>query len=301
MADQASTLRRLMLQKNAVEGGVDPIRVASTRLRQPSAPRQSRVISVASGKGGVGKSCLVATLGTWLARRGQRVLMIDGDFGLANLEILLNVQASATLEEVMRGDATIADAIIGVEPNLWLIPSASGLMAYREADLPTRQKIVTLLNDLPWSMDTVLIDGGAGVGDAVLNLHGMGHQSLVVVTPDPTSISDAYALIKQLRTRVGVSQIGVVVNFVTDGREAQGVFKHLQEVTTRFLDVRLEFVGHWERDEKVSQSVLRRKILLDLDSKARSIPSLNLLGKRIEERPANSAEFWKTLFYEVRA
>ena len=255
------------------------------RAAGPAARSLPKVITIASGKGGVGKSCFTATLGSWLAREGQRVLLVDGDFGLANLDILLNVQPVATLEQVLRGNATLQEAIVGVERNLWLIPAASGLMDYKGADASTRQNLIGVFEQCPWEMDFVLIDGGAGVQENVLSLHRPEFESVVMLTPEPTALTDAYGLIKMLRRESGIRRASVVVNQVTDGREGTQAFQKLKEVAARFVDVQLEYLGHWQRDEKVGEAVMKRKILLDLnpgESSPVSVPSLQVLAKRFQ-------------------
>jgi len=291
-----------------------------------------RVITVASGKGGVGKSCLVANLGTLLARRGHRVLLVDCDFGLANLDIMLNVQPSASLEQVLEGSASIHEAVVGVEPNLWLIPSFSGVIEAARGEMASaREKILALFEEFPWEMDFILMDVGAGIQPNVLSLHHPSFETTVVITPEPTSLTDAYGLIKLLKRQSGIGKAGVVVNRVTDGREGVKVFQKLNDVAKRFMDVQLEYLGHWQKDEKITESVLKRKILLDLDEGASSVPSLELLAKRFQTSvrkfesnrekhpvasplrvgrfmdepaqlaPGNTARFWRTLLGEVKA
>jgi flagellar biosynthesis protein FlhG len=330
MMDQAETLRRLMQQRQD----------AGSKHYFASKARGPRVITVASGKGGVGKSCLVANLGTLLARQGQKVLVVDIDFGLANLDILLNVQPAATLEQVLEGSANLQEAVVGVEPNLWLIPSVSGvvdgLMDFRGTDSSTRTRLADLFESFPWEMDFILMDVGAGIHANVLSLHHASFETTVVVTPEPTSLTDAYGLIKTLKRKVGIRRAGVVVNQVTDGREGTRVFQKLNDVANRFMDVQLEYLGHWQKDEKVSEAVLKRKTLIDLDEGALSIPSLQLLTKRFQSQtqkfdnsveksrhgsvsgasplrtgrftdepaqaaPGNTAGFWRTLLGEVKA
>lgn len=315
--DQADTLRRLMQQQRKVEPGT-PVRAGSPQ-----------VITVASGKGGVGKSCFSASLGTLLARRGKRVLLVDGDQGLANLDILLNVQPTATLDQVLEGKASIQEAIVGVEPNLWLIPSASGLVDFRQADRETRSALVSLFEDCPWEMDFIILDAGAGIQNNVLSLHSPAFESIVMLTPEPTALTDAYGLIKLLRRQVGIKRCSVIVNQVTDGREGTQTFQRLQEVAAKFIDVQLEYLGHWQRDEKIKQAIIQRKTLLDLDSGASSLPSLELLAKRFTTKfvgqaksatvvasalrtgrftdepaqvaPGNTGQFFRTLLGEVKA
>lgn len=324
--DQADTLRRLMQARDR--------QAEAEAVAGPSA----RVITVASGKGGVGKSCLVANLGALLARQGLRVLLVDGDLGLANLDILLGLprEHRATLEQVLDGKARIQDAIVGVEPNLWLIPAGSGLNELRQSGPETRLRLMRVLEASPWEMDVILIDAGAGIGHGVLSLQSPSFESVVVATPEPTAIADAYALIKMARIQAGVLRFGLVVNQVTDARQGLAVHQRLKEVAARFLangDVHVDYIGHWSRDEKITQSVMKRKILLDLDDGAPSRACLELLAKRIsaggqaargrgdgprpgppgaqglqglhglqglQKGPGNTARFWRTLLGEVK-
>ncbi len=269
--DQADTLRRLMRE-----------RAGDSRQDEEGVPVHCpQVLTVASGKGGVGKSCLVANLGTRLARQGLRVLIVDGDFGLANLDLLFGVQVEATLENVLQGHAPIQDALVGIEPNLWLLPSASGLMSARGWGLPDRERLLRMLEQCPWEMDIILIDAGAGIHDSVLELHSPAYRSLLVLTPEPTSLADAYALVKCLRRSMQVSRFEVVVNQASDGREAQATFQKLKDIASRFLDVELVYLGHLSRDEKIIQSVMKRKILLDLDGECAAAKCIDLIAKRL--------------------
>lgn len=309
--DQADTLRRMMLKRQISPQSGTGAGVLKTQSRGP------KIMTVASGKGGVGKSCFSATIGTMLARSGHRVLLIDGDHGLANLDIILNVQPTATLDQVLEGEASIQEAVLGVEPNLWLIPAASGLVDFKNADLETRTRLLGVLEQCPWEMDFVIVDAGAGIGNNVLSLHHPQFESVVMLTPEPTSLTDAYGLIKLLR-RQGIKQASVVVNQVTDGREGTQVFQRLKDVAAKFVDIQLEYLGHWQRDEKIKQAIIQRKILLDLDSGASSLPSLQLLVKRFQTKfsgqsdektmtglahvaPKNTGMFFRTLLGEVKA
>ena len=272
--DQADTLRRLMKARDELT----PARKA--REFTGSGPR---IITVASGKGGVGKSSLVVNLGALLARSGLKVLLVDGDTGLSNLDILLGLpqEHRATLEQVIDGDARLQDAIVGVEPNLWLIPSSSGLMDLRQSGPETRSRLLEVFDECPWEMDIILMDIGAGIQDNVLSMHSPLFESIVVLTPEPTSLTDGYSLIKLLCNQVGVRRASIIVNQVTDGRQGLQTFQKLKDVAARFMDVELEYLGHWQRDEKIRISVMKRKILLDLDERAPSIPCLELLAKRL--------------------
>jgi flagellar biosynthesis protein FlhG len=300
--DQADTLRRLMQKRKSSSSG-----------ERTDGLARAQVLTVASGKGGVGKSSLVANLGALLARSGLRVLLVDGDFGLANLDILLGVQAQGSVEQVLDGTIGVREAVVGVEQNLWLLPASTGFAAARAWKDDSRERLISLFESFPWEMDLVIVDAGAGIQDNVLRLHSPLYRSLVVLTPEPTSFTDAYGLIKLLKRECAVNRVSVIVNQVTDGREGIATFQKLKDVADRFLDVRMEYLGHCVRDEKFVQAVMKRKTLLDLDSGTAAVQALELLAKRIRCEagnpaglnvvtvPKNAAGFWRTLLGEVKA
>ncbi len=352
MNDQADTLRRMM-QDRLSSSSRGQIREPVPAQTVPGGMRGPVVITVASGKGGVGKSCLVANIGTALARAGIRTLLVDGDFGLANLDIILGLNPGAgapgqsgasgghwvaTMEDIVDGRARISEAVLGVEPNLWIVPAASGVMEVRFAEEQLRERAISLFESCPWEMDVVLVDVGAGIHSRVLSLHSPAFRSVVVVTPEPTSITDAYGLIKLLRRQRLVTRPQIIVNQVTGEAEAEQVFHRLDEVAHRYIDgIELEYLGCVPRDEKISRSVRQRKILLDLDLESPAVPSFERLARRLSPQargmagvhrnvghntgqspgeepglsrfteeparmaPGNSARFWRTLLGEVRA
>ncbi|MBL7716710.1 MAG: P-loop NTPase [Bdellovibrionales bacterium] len=265
--DQADTLRRLM-QFHGKK--ITP----APRLRQP-------VYVFSSGKGGVGKSVCVSHLGAQLARQGLRVLLVDGDFGLANLDILLNIQPVATFEEVVSGQASMKEALIGVEPNLWLLPSGSGWLEARAWAPDFREKLVGLFEACPWEMDVILVDSGAGIHESVLSLHQHEVNSVVLLTPEPTAFADAYGLIKTLNRVKEIRDFKIVVNQVASEAEGEEIFNKFQGVCRKFLEVNLQFFGSICRDEKVTQAVMKRKILLDLDMRASAVQGLERISRRL--------------------
>ncbi len=308
--DQANTLRMLMQEKSRAQ-----------RQHQP------QVISVSSGKGGVGKTCFVAHLGTRLARMGYRVMLIDGDFGLANLDIILNAQTEITVEQILSGKATVQSAILGIEPGLWLLPAGTGISELRATErAEDRAKFLSLLQSIPWEMDFVIIDGGAGIHDQVLSLQHPDFISTVVMTPEPTSFTDAYGMIKILNRDVGIENVAIVVNQVADEAQALRCFQKLNQVVSNFLGFELNYFGHWKKDPRVIQSVMNRKILLDLDERSES-ESLAEIADEFEKRLKNqhfsesakapgtgfespfagkarrmtTASFWNTILGEVNA
>jgi flagellar biosynthesis protein FlhG len=314
MNDQADTLRRIMQQREDEE---------RAEFEGPTHAPARHVITFSSGKGGTGKSVLAANLGALLARSGLRVMLVDGDFGLANLDLILNVQPHAwegsggearfaTLEDVLEGQAQVQEAVVGIEPNLWLLPARSGLSGARLRPGTDRAMLARLFERFPWEMDVLLVDLGPGISESVVSMHSPEFSSVVILTPEPTALADAYGLIKLLRRERGVVKVSVIVNRVTDAREALLTFQKLRDVAARFVDVQLEYLGHCPEDEKFVQSVMKRKILLDLSGEVAgtqsrgmregspAVAALELLSKRLrsglESQEALSARpFWKNL------
>ena len=282
-ADQADTLRRLMEERAMLIPSVEPELLISAH-RLPACPP---VLAIASGKGGVGKSFVAANVGALLARKGLRVMLVDADCGLANLDILFGVRPEVTLEEVLEGRAPLQSALIGIEANLWLLPSSGGwsqlVSSGQEEDRTRKISLARLLESCPWEMDVILLDSGAGISDSVLDLHHPEFHSLVVVTPEPTSMADAYALIKSLKLKRGISRFGMIVNQVADARAAIQCHQKLKDIAGKFLGIQLDYLGHVARDEKIIISVMKRKILLDLNSEAAAAKCLDLVAKRIGE------------------
>ncbi|MCM2277221.1 MAG: hypothetical protein NDJ89_04040 [Oligoflexia bacterium] len=296
--DQAATLRKLMRDR------------AGLAEEARAAPRAARVMTVSSGRSGVGRSSLVANVGALLARAGARVLLVDGDVERAGLDGHFEARHRATIGAVLEGRAGLDEALVALEPNLWLLPASSGVL---EAKGDAR--VSALFEACPWEMDLVLVDSGAGTRESVLRFHGPFHDSVVVVTPEPAAIAEAYGLLKLLRGHSGVRRAEVIVNRVTHEPEARLVFEKLKEVVDRFLGLELEYAGHCGYDENFTRAVMNRKILLDLNPGAPALPALELVSRRFRSRlslnriqdgpgqgkPGNTARFWRTLLGEVKA
>ncbi len=244
MKDQAERLRELAL-----------------RVREPQAvplPGRARVVAVTSGKGGVGKTSLVANLATVLARRGRRVTVLDADFGLANLDILLNLNPSRNLGDLLRGEAGAEEVVLEVEPGLRVIPGASGVDALAEVHGEERRRMLASLASLTGDQDLLLVDTAAGIGRNVLDLCGAAGEVLLVTNAEPTSLTDAYGLLKVLWGRRAAAQVRLVVNGVSGAAEGRAVHARLAQVVQRFLHRGLDYLGHIARDECVGLSALRQ-------------------------------------------
>jgi len=204
---------------------------------------RTKTISVTSGKGGVGKSTLLANLAVQMARLGKRVLILDGDLGMANVDVMFGLRAQYSLEHVLAGQMELAEVVIEVAPNIRLIPGGSGVASLQNLSAAERQFILDQVSELDWPVDILLVDTASGIDENVLTLNSAAEEILVVVTPDPSSLTDAYALIKVLHLKFNEDKFSIVLNMVTDEAEAQRTFKRLSDVALNFLNVSLSYAG----------------------------------------------------------
>lgn len=252
MRDQAQRLRELAARARAGDRGDGP------PSSPPAASRPGRVLAVASGKGGVGKTSLVANLATVLARRGNRVTVLDADFGLANLDILLNLNPAKNLGHLLRGEARPEEVVQVAGPGLRVIAGASGLQELADLRGEDRRALLASLAPLTGDQDFVLLDAAAGIGRTVVGLCRAAGEVLLVTNAEPTSLTDAYGLVKVIWSRDPGVVVRLVVNGVAGPEEGRGVHARLDEVASRFLHRRLSYLGHIVRDEHVARSARRQ-------------------------------------------
>jgi len=237
--DQASRLRRLMHDA-----------------------RETRTIAVASGKGGVGKSNVALNLSILLSVSGKRVALVDGDLGLANLDVLVGVNVRANLSHVIAGKKRLKDVIIDLPCGVQFIPGASGLVKMASLSEFERARLIEELTALEADNDVIVIDCGAGISSEVLRLSTAAEQVLAVTTPEPTAITDTYALIKVLTQRGYRGQISLLVNFASSRHEARVTCERVSEVARQFLGRQVFDGGHVLDDPTVSEAVCRREPLV---------------------------------------
>ncbi|MGI9013155.1 MAG: MinD/ParA family protein [Phycisphaerales bacterium] len=226
-------------------------------LRPASRPL-ARAIAVTSGKGGVGKSNVAVNLAAAFAARGCRVCLIDGDLGLANADVLCNLTPRKTLDDVVYGRCKLGEAILAAPGGFHLLAGASGVA--RMANLTPEQQgdLVRRMTALEKVVDVILIDTGAGISRSVLDFNAAAHDVLVVVTPEPPSITDSYGLIKALAKQRSVARMHVIVNQARSEGEARSVFRRLDHVSRTFLQRPLAYAGHVPEDSAVRDCVRQR-------------------------------------------
>ncbi len=262
-----------------------------------------RVISVTSGKGGVGKSNIVVNLGLALSRQGLKVLLIDADLGLGNLDILLGLTPKFTIQDVLSLRRNLADVLVDGPGGLKILPASSGIPELAMLDEFQKLFLLNEMDHYTEDIDVVLIDTGAGISHNVLFFNIAAHERIVVVNNQPPSIADAYALIKVLATQYSEKRFKLIVNGLAHKREAESVYRTLLKVTERFLgqEISLDYLGFIPHDEAVPQAVMRQQPVLTLYPQAPASKSFVVLAQSLWESPmpsgidGNIKLFWRRL------
>ncbi|MHB8130198.1 MAG: MinD/ParA family protein [Mobilitalea sp.] len=238
-------------------------------VKEQTAPRRvARVITVTSGKGGVGKSSISVNLAIALSRLGNRVIILDADFGLANIEVMLGIRPQYNLADLMFRGKNLAEIITDGPENIGFISGGSGI---QELTNLTRDQIVYLIQklvELDEKADIVIVDTGAGIADSVLEFVAASSEVLLIATPEPTSITDAYALLKTLNRKKDISLqdtvIKMVANRIDSDDDGMELYNKLSLVVSKFLNLKLEYLGALPQDPSVSKAVMRQKPAITL-------------------------------------
>ncbi len=267
--------------------------------------RALQVITVTSGKGGVGKSSLAVNLGITLARLGRRVCIFDADTGLANVNILLGLRPERGLDRVLSGECTIEDVLLDGPHGLRVVPGASGISECVELDAKHQRRLVSELARIEQDFDYLLLDTAAGVSETTLDFVSAGHRILLVITPEPTSLTDAFSLLKLSLRRQAVN-CDVVVNMVRDSREAQQIYQRFDTAARRYLNAEVRLLGFVQRDESLRSAVtLQRPVALFADGDPSRRP-FERLAEGLEQTPADTeraqsfSRFWFRRFMQQR-
>lgn len=220
-------------------------------------------LSIMSGKGGVGKTNLALNLGYALYKSNQKLLLMDCDLGLANLDVLLGMSPDNNLQDLLRPEVDPSQVVQAIEPNGFdFLPAASGVPELVEMDEDMQSLLMEKLTDMISGYDFLVLDLGAGINSTVLSFAAMTHFRVVIITPEPTSLTDSYALMKVLQSNHGVNDFHVVVNQASGEKEAKVTFERLQMACKRFLNINLRSLGYVRTDPAVLESVRRQTPLL---------------------------------------
>jgi len=254
---------------------------------------KARRVAVISGKGGVGKTVITANIAAELATANNRILVLDADLGLANLDIILGLDPKYTMHDIFQGNCRWEDALVTTSKGFDLLPAGSGLHENTVLSKNLSEKMEALLSDLEDRYDIILFDAGAGLGDVVLFVANLAHRILVVVTPEPTSLMDAYASIKVLNQHYDRNEFLLLVNQANPEHPDQigtAVAGHLQAVISKFVDasksppVYLQLIGSLPQDPAIPRSVRNRKLLSDICPPAASACLVNTIANSLRTR-----------------
>ncbi len=222
-----------------------------------------RVIAVASGKGGVGKTSVSVNLAMSLVHAGQRTLLLDTDLGLANVDVMLGLSPRFTLADVFAGRCELRDTLLEGPRGLWVVPAASGKRHMTELTPQQHVGLVHAFCELDLPIDVMVVDNAAGISDSVLTFCQAAQDVIVVVCDEPASVTDAYALIKVLSRERGVTRVQVLANQVQHAAEGRQLFEKLERVSARFLDVTLHYLGAIPRDEWLRRAIQRQEAAVE--------------------------------------
>lgn len=256
--DQAGVLRKM--KNNGVSLAIERKRYNGN----------TRVIAITSGKGGVGKTNITANLAYIFSKMGKKTLLLDADTGLANIDVILGITTKYNLSHVLRGEKTLSEAIVEGPGGIKILPATSGIRGMAELSKGQKFTLLEELDELDEDFDFMLIDTAAGISDNVMYFNMVAREIIVVVSPEPTSLTDAYALIKMLYQDYKAKHFMLLVNMVKNSNEAVEVYTRLSNATNHFLGLPIEYLGHIPYDQNVSKAVRKQKLLAEIfsDSKA---------------------------------
>jgi flagellar biosynthesis protein FlhG len=269
-------------------------------LRQMVNPRPVRAIAVTGGKGGVGKTNVSVNLGVAAAELGQKVMLLDADLGLANIDVVLGLHPKYDLSHVMRGERTLDEVLIEAPGGMKVIPGASGMQALAELSPAEHTGLIRAFSEVAADTDLLIVDTAAGISDTVLSFSRASHEIVVVVCDEPASITDAYAIIKLLNRDYGHQRFRVLANMVRSAQEGRELYNKMCRVTDRYLDVTLGFMGAIPFDESLRKAVRAQRPVVQAFPRSRVAQVFRNLAKKIETWPEPSGANGQVQFFVER-
>ncbi|HKK55461.1 MinD/ParA family protein [Marinobacter sp.] len=250
-----------------------------------SKPHPVQVIAVTGGKGGVGKSNVSVNLGIALSQMGRRVVLLDADLGLANIDVLLGISANRNLQDVISGECDLRDVLVKGPGGIMIVPASSGTQRMTQLSNLEHAGLINAFSEIGDQIDVLIVDTAAGISESVVSFLRASQELLLVVCDEPTSITDAYALIKLMNRDYGTDRFRILANQVRNEQEGRHLFEKLTRVTERFLDVALQYVGIVPYDEAVRKAVQRQKAVLDAYPRAKASLAIKALAEKVDKWP----------------
>lgn len=252
-----------------------------------SISRPVKVIAVTGGKGGVGKTNLSVNLSVALADLHRRVVLMDADLGLANVDVLLGLQPRFTLADVLSGERKMRDILVQGPNGIKVVPASSGVASMAGLSAQEHAAIIHSFSELSDQLDILMIDTAAGISDTVVSFVRAAQEVVVVVCDEPSSITDAYALIKLLNTDHDVFRFKVIANMTRSNQEGIHLFNKLNAVCDRFLDASLQYLGCVPFDENVRNAVQKRKSLMEFSPRCKAAQAIRKVAQQIDTMPVS--------------
>jgi len=257
-------------------------------LRRMAQPTPVRVIAITSGKGGVGKTNVSVNLAIAMSNAGKRVMLMDADLGLANVDVLLGLHPDCNLSHVIDGQRSLEEVIVKGPSDIMVVPAASGVKRLAELSTMENAGLIRAFSELNYDVDALIIDTAAGINESVTSFSRAAQEVVVVVCDEPASITDAYALIKVLNTEYDIQRFRVLANQAQSAQEGRELFNKISRVTDRYLDVTLEFMGVVPQDDYLRKAVRKQRAVVQAFPRSRSAIAFKNLAQKTDKWPVPS-------------
>ncbi len=274
--------------------------IRAMQLTAVQRPRPVQVIAVTGGKGGVGKTSVSVNLAAALGAAGRRVMLFDGDLGLANVDVFLGLSPRYTMAHVLAGERSLDEVVLDAPQGFKVVPGASGIASLASLGATEHLALVQGFSALATQLDTLIVDTAAGISHGVLQFSQAAQQVLVVVCDEPASMTDAYALVKVLSRSHGVRHFRVLANMIRQRGAGEALYRNLERVTARFLDVALEFAGEVPEDPCVKRAIREQRTVLDSFPSSPAARAFKNLATRVDKWPVPDAPRGNVEFFVER-
>jgi flagellar biosynthesis protein FlhG len=269
-------------------------------LRRMVKPRPVKVIAVTGGKGGIGKTSVSVNLAIKLARQNRNVMLLDADFGLANVDVLLGLDSRQNLSHVISGESSLEEVIADGPAGLKIVPAASGNNSMLNLSTVEHGALIRAFSELTHDVDVLLVDTAAGLSESVVTYTRAAHEVIVVVCDEPASLTDAYALIKVLHRYHGVYRFHILANMTGSAYDGRKLFGKLSKVAQRFLDVGLSYMGAIPQDEYLRKAVQRQQAVVEAFPRSSSAIAFGKLANKADEWPVPETATGQMEFFVER-